>query len=72
MYVRLFRHVGYESILEGEVTQTGVGFVYKRKIRRIGDMFRWFPRRKKKQSQVSLPQQGQPLNPQTTTTDEKK
>lgn len=40
MYVRVFRHVGYESILEGEVTQTGVGFVLKRKINRISDIFR--------------------------------
>ena len=39
MYVRLFRHTGYESILEGEITQTGVGFVYRRKLRRVGDMF---------------------------------
>ncbi len=39
MYVRLFRHTGYESILEGEITQTGVGFVYRRKLRRLGDMF---------------------------------
>lgn len=71
MYVRLFRHVGYESILEGEVTQTGVGFVYKRKIRRIGDMFRWIPGRKKKQNPVALPQQGQSLTSQTSTVDEK-
>ena len=28
MYLRLFRHTGYESILEGEITRTGVGFVY--------------------------------------------
>lgn len=39
IYVRLFRHTGYESILEGEITQTGVGFVYRRKLRRVGDMF---------------------------------
>ncbi len=39
MYVRLFRHTGFESILEGEITQTGVGFVYRRKLRRLGDMF---------------------------------
>lgn len=39
MSLRLFRHTGYESILEGEITQTGVGFVYRRKIRRFGDMF---------------------------------
>lgn len=39
MFVRLFRHTGYESILEGEVTQTGVGFVIKRRIRRVADIF---------------------------------
>ena len=39
MYVKLFRHVGYESILEGEVIQTGVGFVYKRKLRSLRDLF---------------------------------
>ena len=47
MYVKLFRHTGYESILEGEITQTGVGFVYKKKIRSIKDLFNWLtPRRK--------------------------
>lgn len=47
MYLRLFRHVGYEDILEGEVTQTGVGFVYKRKLRSLRDLF---PLRRRKQS----------------------
>ncbi len=46
MYVRLFRHTGYESILEGEITQTGVGFVYKRKLHRLSDMFRFLRHRK--------------------------
>lgn len=41
MYIRLFRHTGYESILEGEITQTGVGFVYKRKLRTLRDLFRF-------------------------------
>ncbi len=41
MYVKIFRHVGYESILEGEVTQTGVGFVYKRKLQTLRDLFRF-------------------------------
>lgn len=44
-YFRIFRHTGYESILEGEITQTGVGFVYRRKIRRVSDMFRFGRRR---------------------------
>lgn len=39
MYLRLFRHTGYESILEGEITQTGVGFVYRKRIGKIRDMF---------------------------------
>lgn len=39
MYIRLFRHTGYESILEGEITQTGVGFVYKRKLRKFRYLF---------------------------------
>ncbi len=41
MYIKLFRHVGYESILEGEITQTGVGFVLKRKINSLRDIFRF-------------------------------
>lgn len=41
MYVRLFRHVGYESILEGEIIQTGAGFVLKRKINSLRDIFRF-------------------------------
>ena len=27
MFLKIFRHTGYESILEGEITETGVGFV---------------------------------------------
>lgn len=46
MLVKIFRHTGYESILEGEITQTGVGFVYKRKLNRLSDMF-GFARRKR-------------------------
>lgn len=46
MYVRLFRHTGYESILEGEITQTGVGFVLRRKINSFRDLFRWAGRLK--------------------------
>lgn len=48
MLIRLFRHTGYESILEGEITQTGVGFVYKKRISRLSDMLPRFMRPKKK------------------------
>lgn len=40
MYVRLFRHTGFESILEGEITETGVGFVLKRKLSNLRSLFR--------------------------------
>ncbi|MCM1029665.1 MAG: translocation/assembly module TamB domain-containing protein [Pseudoflavonifractor sp.] len=43
MYVRIFRHTGYESILEGEITQTGVGFVVKRKLNTLRNLFRFIP-----------------------------
>ena len=39
-YVRLFRHTGYESVLEGQVTKTGVGFVMKHKVGSLNDLFR--------------------------------
>lgn len=46
LYLRLFRHTGWESILEGEITETGVGFVMKRKINNLMQLFRF--RRKPK------------------------
>lgn len=48
MSVKLFRHTGYESILEGEVTETGVGFVMKRKVENLLRLFRFLTRRKRK------------------------
>lgn len=38
-YIRLFRHTGLESILEGQVTETGVGFVMKRKVSSFKSFF---------------------------------
>ncbi len=57
MYLRLFRHTGYESILEGEITQTGVGFVYRRKLDRVGDMFlpvKYVQKRRERKEQERL------------------
>ena len=41
MYARLFRHTGFESILEGEIVQTGVGFVIKRKLASLKNIFKF-------------------------------
>ena len=40
MYIKVFRHTGYESILEGEITQTGVGFVVKKRLVNLWELFR--------------------------------
>ncbi|MCF0178429.1 MAG: translocation/assembly module TamB domain-containing protein, partial [Bacteroidales bacterium] len=41
MYVRLFRHTGFTSVLEGEVTEMGAGFVFKRKLSNLKRLFRF-------------------------------
>ena len=41
MSVKVFRHTGYESVLEGEVTETGAAFVFKRKLSTLKNMFRF-------------------------------
>lgn len=38
-FLKLFYDKNFESILEGEVTETGVGYVYKRKLDRLKDLF---------------------------------
>ncbi len=48
MSVKLFRHTGYESVLEGEVTETGGAFVMKRKLSTLRNLFR-FSRRQRTQ-----------------------
>ena len=47
-YIRVFYDKNYQSLLEGEITETGVGYVYKRKLNRLKDLF-VFKRKKKQQ-----------------------
>ena len=47
-YIRIFYDKNYQSLLEGEITETGVGYVYKRKLNRLRDLF-VFKRRTKQQ-----------------------
>ena len=48
-YIRIFYDKNYQSLLEGEITETGVGYVYKRKLNRLRDLF-VFKRKKKQQA----------------------
>ena len=49
MFLKVFRHTGFESILEGEITQTGFGFVVRKKMLKLGDLFRITRPRKRKE-----------------------
>lgn len=60
MSVRLFRHTGYESILEGEITEMGAGFILKRRIESLKSLFNIWRRRRKDKKPV-------PEAPDTTT-----
>ncbi|MDO5569982.1 MAG: translocation/assembly module TamB domain-containing protein [Bacteroidales bacterium] len=38
-FLQLFHHTGYESVLEGEIVETGIGVVLRRKIRKLKELF---------------------------------
>lgn len=54
MLVKLYRHMGFESILEGEVTSTGVGFEMRRRLSTLKSLFkvRWGKKKPAKQDSV--------------------
>jgi hypothetical protein len=43
-YLRLFYDKNYESILEGEISETGVGYVYRRKLNNLSELLFIKPR----------------------------
>ncbi len=49
-YIRIFYDKNYQSLLEGEIIETGVGYVYKRKLNRLKDLF-IFKKKEKTKSQ---------------------
>lgn len=51
-YLQLFHHKGIESVLEGEITITGISFVMKHKISSFHDLFKWLHKTPK----VELPE----------------
>ncbi len=38
-YVKLFHDKNYESLLEGEITETGAGIVLRKKMMRLRELF---------------------------------
>ena len=38
-YVKLFHEKNFDSVLEGEVIETGVGVVLRKKVSKLGELF---------------------------------
>ncbi len=49
-YVKVYRQQNYEDLLEGEVTKSGVGFIYRKSYDKLSDIWR----RKKKKSGMAM------------------
>ncbi|SHF84382.1 Family of unknown function [Bacteroides luti] len=49
-YVKLFHNKNYQSLLEGEIIETGVGVVLRKKMRRLGELFIFKSNKDKKES----------------------
>jgi hypothetical protein len=46
-YVKIYRQQNYEDLLEGEVTKSGVGFIYRKNYDRLHDIWRRKEKRKR-------------------------
>jgi hypothetical protein len=46
-YLKVYRQQNYEDLLEGEVTKSGIGFIYRKNYDRLGDI--WRRKNKKKE-----------------------
>ena len=55
MFLRLFNQKGFVNVLEGEVTQTGVSFVYKRKLTNLKYLFRFLNYQSRGKSMAPTP-----------------
>ena len=62
MYARLFRHTGYESILEGEITEMGGGFLLRRRLSNLKSLFKWSTPKRMNLTQQQLQGPGFRLN----------
>ena len=50
-YLRIFYDKNYESILEGEIIETGVGYIYKRKLNNLNELLIF----KRKENEKAIP-----------------
>ena len=57
-YLRLFYDKNYESLLEGEIIETGIGYVYKKKLQNLRELFIF----RKNDKRASIPETGNKKN----------
>lgn len=50
-YIKLFHNKNYESILDGEVTETGAGIVLRKKVSKLGELFIFKTRKKRREKE---------------------
>ena len=50
-YIRIFYDKDYQSLLEGEIIETGIGYVYKRKLNKLKELFIFKKKEKEKTGQ---------------------
>lgn len=62
-YIRAFHNKNYESVLDGEITETGVGLVLRRKMDRLSELF-IFRRKNKKTTDKGNGDSGTPPDKQ--------
>lgn len=56
-YIKLFHNKNYESILDGEVIETGAGIVLRKKVSRLGELFIFKKKKKNQQPEPESPNQ---------------
>lgn len=52
--MKVFYDKSYESLLEGEITEMGAGLVLRKKTNRLGELF-LFNKKKKKKEDIPVP-----------------
>ncbi|MGL5786811.1 MAG: translocation/assembly module TamB domain-containing protein [Bacteroidales bacterium] len=68
LYMKLFHHTGYDNILEGQITQTGLGVAIRRNLYKMKNLFNFgFKRRREKREEEKLKKSfEQPIDTETT------
>ena len=54
MFLKVYRYNTQESILEGEITETGVGFILRKKMDRLRELFNLTPDPEKRQERYDI------------------